>query len=291
MASLDKIAKTKPATLKKMDKEELDSLMTGSMKDIATALKKLEMLDGMSDGINATNSKLGVLEERIVSAENDITTVKQDAADMRTEINELKARIDNEEGARSHVTDIEARLDRMQEEMNNQMEYLTQTAVYHQGMLESVDARFRGTHVIISGVKENDTTLGATDKEKVLNIIQKTGCLTQANIGDYSVKRLGEIKDGHTWPRALHVTLDSHDKQRKILEHASKLKGVSNCERIYIRKDTHPTVRFEQNRLRKKVKEEKENPQNHGLDINYDHKKRVLLKEGRIIDRFCPSFR
>ena len=119
MASLDKIAKTKPATLKKMDKEELDSLMTGSMKDIATALKKLEMLDGMSDGINATNSKLGVLEERIVSAENDITTVKQDAADMRTEINELKARIDNEEGARSHVTDIESRLDRMQEEMNN----------------------------------------------------------------------------------------------------------------------------------------------------------------------------
>ena len=74
------------------------------------------------------------------------------------------------------------------------------------------------------------------------------------------------------------------------MEHAKNLKGVSDCERIYI-KDTHPTVRFEQNRLRKIEKEEKEKPQNRGLKITYDHNNRVLLKEGRIIDRFCPSFR
>ena len=45
MVILEKITKTKASTLKKMEKEELDSLMPSSLKDIATALEKLNMLD------------------------------------------------------------------------------------------------------------------------------------------------------------------------------------------------------------------------------------------------------
>ena len=44
------------------------------------------------------------------------------------------------------------------------------------------------------------------------------------------------------------------------------------------------------NRLKKKEKEEKDNPDNAGSTIRYDYKKRELLKDNKFIDRFCPSF-
>ena len=60
--------------------------------------------------------------------------------------------------------------------------------------------------------------------------------------------------------------MDCHDKQRKILENAKNLKEVPEYGRIYIRKDTHPTVRVEQNRLRK-IEKEKAKPQNTGKKL------------------------
>ena len=128
-------------------------MMVGSMKEIAAAIKRMDgKMDGMSEGIISTNRKLDVLGNRMDAAEIDIANVKQNALAMRTELSAVKIKVENEKGAKSHATDIEARLDRMQEEMNTQIDYLKQITVYHQGMLESVVARFRGTHDIIIGL-------------------------------------------------------------------------------------------------------------------------------------------
>ena len=159
-------------------------------------------------------------------------------------------------------------------------------------MLETYDAKSRSSQVIIYGVKEDDDTLGETDNDRVLKIIDETKAFQNGSLGAIQSRRVGNTpsQPGKP-PRALLVTLQNADQQRKLLENAKKLGSVDGFKKIYIKKDKHPTVRFEQNRLRKKEKEEKAKPDNHGCDIRYDHKRRVLLKDDVVIDRFCPSFR
>ena len=43
-------------------------------------------------------------------------------------------------------------------------------------------------------------------------------------------------------------------------------------------------------RLRAREREEKEKPDNAGVNIVYDWKRRVLLRDGVIIDRYSPRF-
>ena len=61
---------------------------------------------------------------------------------------------------------------------------------------------------------------------------------------------------------------------------------VFTLKRIY----THPAVRKEVGRLRQREREEKTKPQNNGVQIVYDAKRRVLLRGDTVIDRFTPKF-
>ena len=63
--------------------------------------------------------------------------------------------------------------------------------------------------------------------------------------------------------------------------------GYSN---IYIKKDVHPTIRVEQNRLRIKLREQKDLAENRGIEIKYDFKTRLMTRNGVVIDRFNPHF-
>ena len=159
-------------------------------------------------------------------------------------------------------------------------------------MLETTDAKFKGSQVIIYGVKEDDDTLGESDELRIQKIIEETKAFQNETVGTIQSRRIGTSpsQPGDP-PRALHVTLENPVQQRKLLDNAKNLGSVDGFKKIYIKKDRHPTVRFEQNRLRKKEKEEKAKPENQGRIIRYDHKKRVLLKDDVVIDRFCPSFR
>ena len=47
---------------------------------------------------------------------------------------------------------------------------------------------------------------------------------------------------------------------------------------------------MELNRLRKKVKDLRDDASNSGVDIKYDYKTRLLTREGVVIDRFNPHF-
>ena len=60
--------------------------------------------------------------------------------------------------------------------------------------------------------------------------------------------------------------------------------------KIYIKKDVHPAVRKENNRLRSREKEEKDKPENVGINFDYDWKNRALLRDGVEIDRYSPQF-
>ena len=134
--------------------------------------------------------------------------------------------------------------------MEENFDSLHRISTYHQGILEPTDARFRATQILIYGMPEDDT-LGSDDIERVTNVIARNNACRSNDLENIKVRRLGVYQNR---PRPLHVTLQTNDQQRKILECAKNLGNITGYSRIYIRKDQHLTVRAEQNRKKKKKK-------------------------------------
>ena len=61
-------------------------------------------------------------------------------------------------------------------------------------------------------------------------------------------------------------------------------------KKIYVKKDTHPGVRKEWKRLYDAMAQEQRKPENAGANIQLDKKERVLRRDGRVIDKWKPSF-
>ena len=72
-----------------------------------------------------------------------------------------------------------------------------------------------------------------------------------------------------------------------MLDNANKLKtsGVM-YSKIFIKKDTHPSIRAEWKRFRDAEKTEKERPENVGCNIYLNTRERQLYKDGKVIDRW-----
>ena len=87
------------------------------------------------------------------------------------------------------------------------------------------------------------------------------------------------------------VTLASSKDRDAVVASGKALKGKGDCfNRIYLKKDTHPVIRKETNRLRTRETEEQNKPTNEGVAIKYDWENRVLLRDGVVIDRFASRF-
>ena len=56
------------------------------------------------------------------------------------------------------------------------------------------------------------------------------------------------------------------------------------------KKDTHPVIRRETQRLKAREREEQDKPVNVDVEIKYDWNRRVLLRNDLVIDRFAPRF-
>ena len=107
-----------------------------------------------------------------------------------------------------------------------------------------------------------------------------------------STLRLGKKNNGNdNHKRPLKVVLPNAENCKNILDNTSKLKAAgATFEKIYIKKDTHPVFRKEFARIRKVEKEEREKPENQGLEVKYDRDARTLSVNGIIIDRYQPHF-
>ena len=98
------------------------------------------------------------------------------------------------------------------------------------------------------------------------------------------MKQLGKPNERNMRP--IHITVHNQGQRDSILKMAKQLKAANGpLSRVYIKKDVHPAVRQETARLWKREREEKEKPENMGINIKYDWKDQVL-----VIDRFSPSF-
>ena len=76
------------------------------------------------------------------------------------------------------------------------------------------------------------------------------------------------------------------------METAKNLKtAAGGCfSKIYVKKDVHPLVRRELNRLREVEKREKEKPENQGMNVHYNNVCREIMVNGRVVDQFRPAF-
>ena len=155
--------------------------------------------------------------------------------------------------------------------------------------MEEADAKWRRNNLIIVGMPEEDieSPLGSCDLDRVLCVVKKTGVSVRDNL---RIRRLGQTTGTAQTTRPILLTFDTHETCREILNNAKRLRNDNACTNIFIRRDIHPTLRYEANRLRIRERNEKANPENRDADIQYDRKERVLTKNGVIIDRFRPAF-
>lgn len=168
--------------------------------------------------------------------------------------------------------------------LRKELNSLKEVVVQQQKALEGLDARNRERNLIIMGLAE---AKGAeTDEERCSLILSRIGCEA---IQFESTARLGKPSDDRKRP--VLVKVETREKRDEILKNAKKLKAAGDdFKLIYIKKDVHPAVRKEWQRLKEAEKEEKRKPENQGCVIELDFKRRQLLRDGEIIDSWSPSY-
>lgn len=185
----------------------------------------------------------------------------------------------------NEVTTLKHEVTKLSEKVDDAYKIIHQQQMF----LETLDNRDRRRNLVITGVSENADENGATDVEKVQKVLEAAGYSDPVDPARWTVKRLGQQNERNKRP--IHIAVDDQKQRDNILRCAKNLKNASDyMSRVYIKKDVHPAIRKETARLRKREQEEKDRPENVGVNITYDWKNRVLLRDGVVIDRFVPRF-
>ena len=179
------------------------------------------------------------------------------------------------------------------QELRKSNEILLDT-VQQQRFLEEVDAEKRAKNLIVLGVSENDFNVNEqtmhTDMDKVGAVLNAIGFREPHNI--VSVQRLGKEDPNARRPRPIKVVFTNSEDRQKSMTLQKNLKGTLGgaLANVKVKRDTHPAIRKEFGRLFSAEREEKEKPENVGKEVSFDLKRRVLLVDGLVVDRFKPSF-
>ena len=152
----------------------------------------------------------------------------------------------------------------------------------------------RECNVVITGLPEKSDPIGANDDAKIRRIFATIEVPDDVMI--HELRRLGTLDSHRENPcRPLLMRLANRNMREEVMKQAPKLKAYKGedeeqIKKIFIKWDTHPAWRKEHNRLRKLVKEERQKPCNSGTTIVYDVKRKVVTRDGQVIDRFTPQF-
>ena len=193
--------------------------------------------------------------------------------------------------------------DREKEDMQTEIrnlrrdnEKMVETIAQHQKMLEILEADKRAGNLIISGLPEEEESMdgAVTDNDKIKKVLSVMGV---EDVGVKSVARLGARRTAggaaHERPyrRPVKVVLANSSQRQRVLENTNKLKDAGDTmKRVYVKKDVHPLVRKELNRLREVEKKEKDKPENQGKNVRYDYKERKVYVDSVIVDSYQGSF-
>ena len=177
------------------------------------------------------------------------------------------------------------------QELKATNELLLDAVTQQQRFLEELDSDRRAKNLIVIGVPENDLavngTTASTDREKI-NLV--FGAINCGNPNIVSIQRLGKVNPERARP--LKVVLSSAEERQDTIASASKLSEstIKVLKEMKIKKDVHPAIRKEFGRLFESERNEKAKPENAGKDVVFDKRRRLLLVDGEVVDRYKPSF-
>lgn len=172
--------------------------------------------------------------------------------------------------------------------LNERIDKQDEIIAKQQFFLEMLDRKERVMNVVVLGLpEENETLDGATtDTEKLNKVWEKINVRGV----ECQHRRLGAEAGGRR-NRPMLVTIRDRDMRLRILANAKQLKTAGEeYNKIYVKKDVHPAVRKEWQRLREAEAREKERPENVGCDIRLDTRQRKLYRDGDVIDSWNPQF-
>lgn len=222
-----------------------------------------------------TNPQLKKALTTMVTAE---TTTEPTNQVLLEEIRNLRSEV-------AEIKNIKQEVKQLSTQLKDAYKIINQQQIF----LEVLDSRERQKNLIITGLSEESDETGDGDDEKVRNVLTTAGYSHAFDVAAWEMKRLGQQNDQRKRP--LRIVVENQGRRNAILEKAKNLKQAGgDYSRIYVKKDVHPAVRKEMARLRNREKEEKEKPENVGVNIYYDGKDRVLYRDGNIIDRYNPIF-
>ena len=264
--------------------EESSEVLADMLKQQCSFMYRIEEKLGQ---INMFGDELLSLKRTVEDIYGHLLTHTKELQQVREKQNE----IDHELQALRNLPQIVESDSKLDNRLELYVNDIHETLEYHQRYIEAVDNQLRGKNLIFHGIPEDTSNeLGLCDKEKVKNVIKKTGYSNMSEIDNINIMRLGENRADQDKPRPIPVKLNNHETQKQLLIKAKQLRNENGCSRIYIKKDLHYTVRRELNRLKRREMQEKDDPRNEGLNIRFDWKERVLKIDGMMVDRFKPSF-
>ena len=191
-------------------------------------------------------------------------------------------------------------------EYSEKLDVIKDTVALQQKTLEDLQGEKRAKNIIITGILEPSGTRAEarkSDEASVKAILQELGC---GNVAPSQVVRLGKKSVNTTSgggnassahpgqnmrPRPMLIALGSSSEVQSILNKRYVLKDSPVYRKVYIKKDEHPLVRKEWNRLRELVHKEKNSPTNQGCTIKLDYRNKTVTRDGVVIQRFVSPFR
>ena len=203
---------------------------------------------------------LALIQSQTKPLENKVESIDQ-KLDM--EINGLKTRI--------NVLENEVK------EQKEKNDTLTQIVVEMQKSLNKIDNNDRERNLMISGLPEeqievNDVLL-QSDNEKVAKMFS----LLEIEGGPWNVERIGrQPTNGKT--RISKVIFPDKETRDKAAEQSIKLKDLQEpWKKVYLNRDKHPVYRYENNRLRMKMKDLRKKP-----EFQDNSRERVKINKGQL---------
>ena len=113
--------------------------------------------------------------------------------------------------------------------------------------------------------------------------------INHSDIIPKQIIRLGKAQQDKIRP--IKVILPTSNVRKPILDNTKNLKSAGEeFRKIFIKKDIHPGIRKEFNRLREATNAETNKPENAGKQVVYNRDTRTLSIDGVVVDRFKPSF-
>ena len=259
---------------------------------LAYIVSSIQALGTQLTSYNEHIRKIPELIEQFKSFRDEIKDIRQSVSAYRGELYQAvgkQVELEYEIGELRKLKQTNANDHELEVRLDHYIKDIYENLEYHQFYIEQVDNQSRNKNLIFHGITEsNSSELGSDDKEKINNVINKTG---NSEIGEFTFTRLGQSQEHQDKPRPILVKVDSHDKQKMLLTKAKRLKDEIGYSNIYIKKDLHYTVRNEMNRLRKREIQVKQDPKNNDAVVNLDLKNRILTLNGLMIDKFKPSFK